>query len=107
MRRAVKNNKEALAFSAMNRGDDSSGETLVCSTCGCAPCEWQQYVLSVLNLMAHAFNHSNLLSDGRLICLFAKSVVKSDIVRRIAYKGFQYENMDQSVLENHFPFYNA
>jgi hypothetical protein len=70
---------------------DEQTDALVFSVCGCTPCEWNEYGLSVINLMAHAFDHTNLLINGRLIDLVSRSIVEGKVARRVAYKCFQYE----------------
>jgi len=70
---------------------DEQTEALVCSVCGCTPCEWNEYGLSVINLMTHAFVHTNLLINGRLIDPVSCSIVEGNVARRVAYKCFQYE----------------
>jgi hypothetical protein len=70
---------------------DEQTEALVCSVCGCTPCEWNEYGLYVINLMTHAFDHTNLLINGRLIDPVLHSIVGGKVARRVAYKCFQYE----------------
>jgi hypothetical protein len=91
-------NDSAEDFGAENHGDGAEGriddvtvEAQVCSTCGGTPCQLQQHGLSVVNLMTHAFDHDTLASEGKVRDPVSKEVIEGKIVRRVAYKCFQYE----------------
>jgi hypothetical protein len=84
------NTAEADGENSVDTHDEQT-EALVCSVCGCTPCEWSQYGLSVINLMTHAFDHTNLLINGRLIDPVSHSRVEGNVARRVAHKCFQYE----------------
>ena len=95
---ADEHNDSAEDFGAENHGDgaeeshdDVTVEAQVCITCGGTPCQWQQHGLSVVNLMTHAFDHETLASEGKVRDPVSKEVIEGKIVRRVAYKCFQYE----------------
>jgi hypothetical protein len=66
-------------------------EAVVCHTCGCTTCEWVQFGLTVINLMMHAFDHTNRSPDGLLLDPSIKHPLPNSSIRRVAYKCFQYE----------------
>ncbi len=95
---ADEHNDSAEDFGAENHGDGAEGsnddvtvEAQVCSTCGGTPCQLQQHGLSVVNLMTHDFDHETLASEGKVRDPVSKEVIEGKIVRRVAYKCFQYE----------------
>ena len=59
-------------------------EAVVCHTCGCTPCEWVQFALTVINLMMHAFDHTNQSPDGLLLDPSTKCPLSNSSIRRVA-----------------------
>jgi hypothetical protein len=66
-------------------------EAVVCHSCGCTPCEWVQFGLTVINLTMHAFDHTNRSPDGLLLDPSTKCPLFNSSNRRVAYKCCQYE----------------
>ncbi len=62
---------------------------------------------TVLNLIALDFDHSNLLSNGRLIDTVTNFVVESNVIRRVACICFRDEKYGSIALEYHCPFQNV
>ncbi len=63
----------------------------VCHICGCMPCEWEQYGLSVITIMMQAFDHEHRSPNGLLIDPNTNLPLENCSARRVAYKAFQYE----------------
>ena len=74
-----------------SRSTSSNLELAVCPICGCTPCEWVQFGLTVVNLMMQAFDHEKRSPDGLLIDPNTNVPLDNPSVRRVAYKCFQYE----------------
>jgi len=63
----------------------------VCHVCGMTPCEWEQYGLTIITLMMHAFDHQNRSPNGLLLDPCTNQAVDNRTARRLAYKMYQYE----------------
>jgi len=63
----------------------------VCHVCGGTPCEWEQYGLTIITLMMHAFDHQNRSPNGLLLDPCTNQAVDNRTARRLAYKMYQYE----------------
>jgi hypothetical protein len=68
-----------------------SVEAVVCNTCGCTPCEWVQFGSTVINLMMHAFDHTNRSPDDLLLDPSTKHPLPNSSIGRVDYKCFQHE----------------